>query len=144
MTNLQKLTDLLCEVKEIKEDIMELRFGTEIKYWDTENVKHFYIWKSDFWWELLWLKTSVEWYTDCTAELEEWEEFEIIWNPIEYHHLMMYCEEDYNLKITPLYISIAKYKDYTERFIDFNNTLPLHKQSEEVLWALVEYLSNIK
>ena len=58
------------------------------------------------------------------------------------------CEQydwnDYNLKITSSDISILQYKDYTERFINFDNTLPLHKQSEEVLWALVEYLSKVK
>ena len=189
MTNLQKLTALVCEKKEIKEDIMELRFGTIVwwyisdiwydpngwnwswYWWDTYYRKMIYVsedycipldkelffrfevpdWEDENWYEK-YKEVEVEaWYYkwiededwNYCLELQDDDIKEIIWNPIEYHHLMMYC--NYNNSTNNMFIECNWNVWFWACIITkFNTTLPLHKQSEEVLWALLEYLSNIK
>ena len=66
----------------------------------------------------------------------------IIWNNLEYHHLMMYCEEkwiylyinyDWNIELSDMRI-IAK----------LDNTKPLYLQDEKQLKYIYEYLENNK
>jgi hypothetical protein len=70
-----------------------------------------------------------------------------IWNPIEYHHLMMYCEE----KDLPFCISwdylftFPDFKEFTlksklEIIAKIDYTKPLHQQSEETLWKIFNFL----
>ena len=116
MTNLEKLTKLLCENKEVEKDIMELRFWCYLKHPD--GVIYRITWKRK-------LFTSDE----------------IIWNPIQDHHLRMYClslKLGFNLfedwKVW-LYSPEGKYSLYFE-------PKPLHEQCEEVLGKIYDFLIN--
>lgn len=133
-TNLKKLTALLCEVDEVKKDIMELRFWCKVYYnWEYRII---YDYKNIAWKIFInigrWLSEE---YKD-----NYWIK-EIIWNPIEYHHLMMYCESKW------IKLSINNYNT-TQSGIFFNwngccvldNSKPLNQQSAETLWKIYNFL----
>lgn len=145
MTNLQKLTELLCEVKEIKEDIMEVKyfwsFLLETKDWLCNRVFINYKWyknEDEFIWMCIWeLDKQFQNYTLIYKQI--WFENK----SIEERHIRMYSYNK-NLWIT-IYDDWFVYKWWDEKYITrLDNTKDFDKQSEEVLWALVEYLSNIK
>ena len=126
----QRLTGLLCEVEEIKEDVMELRVGCE--FIDEE------------WDECLILDGSVDiknlvystWCWDCWAcySIKE-----ILWNPIEERHLRMYCEEN------DIFLSIDS--DWSFWTLKHNHNIylwklhynkPFSEQTEEVYEKILE------
>ena len=146
MNNLQKLTDLLCEVKEIKEDISQKAYVVSITS-NEDNRYNNQMFSYIFWkcnskdeaiWKAIWETRKQKENANNKILIELAFEYE---KDIEYHHLMMYCTKN----IIPINISAYWEVSIIQNFIcKFNNTLPLHKQSEEVLWALVEYISNLK
>ena len=148
MTNLQKLTKLLCEVQEIKEDIMELRFGT--KYYLEWKTIWFYTW----YYESRLLSWTDERYTIYEFQyhkknraLKPLSEIKIIWNPLEERHLRMYCQKKKQSACSSSYNFLHIFNRYWEwqtKNIKIDETKSFDKQSEEVLWALVEYISNLK
>lgn len=126
MTYKQKLTDLLCTLDAIEKQIKELKFGCKIIYnWeiivlDNLNYIDSYNYKKLIYNPLCWKICDL-----CEAE--------IIWNPIEYHHLMMYCKEkNFWFIISKSEVNIRNKKGFLSFEIEFDNTKPLSEQSEEV------------
>lgn len=129
MTNLQKLTALLCEVEEIKEDIKKVKEWCRIKY-------------KKYWFKKLWIITAIKndyIFTNMWDMINNY--YKIIWSYISYEYLLLYWKYN-NVNIFISYLWWVW--DDNNYICNLDLTLPLHKQSEEVLWALVEYLSNIK
>jgi hypothetical protein len=135
ITSLENLTSLLCEVEEVNKDIMELRFWTKIRYWSyiVDFLYHFE-WEDVICWKY-WLE---DWIIAMNRKIDE-----IIWNPIEYHHLMMYCDKSQKLQFNIFwnYISIRNLFTRNDSWLIYlNNNLPLHQQSEETLWKIYNFL----
>lgn len=155
MTYLEKLTDLVCQEKDIEKDLKELRFWCKIKSWKNIHI----ITNIEWWW-----KTNAPFldtrYVRCTPYLnfqfdikqkekikllsDDWKWVEIIWNPLELHHLMLYCSK----KWWPFTIGSQwrmmwnKQKDWSYYEIQLDNKKPLHQQSEEVLKNIFEALAS--
>jgi len=131
-TNLENLTSLLCEVEEVNKQIKELKFWTLI------NV-NWIVWKflkETAWWITQFFDNSLCYYNDDTDNPE----IKIIWNSIEYHHLMMYFED----KIEQTTVRFDMYwrfiNEYWEVEFRLDITKPLHQQSEETLWKIFNFL----
>lgn len=134
MKNVDKLRDILCTVDEIKEDIMELRFGTIIK--NTVPAIKRYVCEWDYEWYTIYIEAVDRNYQSTTIETEEWEEMEIIWNGIEERHLRMYCDSKW--------IEWKWFIMEVQTIFDIlDNTKSLQNQSEETLWQIIDYLTNI-
>lgn len=143
MTYLEKLTDLVCQEKDIEKQIKELKFGTEIKVdgikWKVLSVSE--NWKIKF--------IDGKWYIawDDDNKTDEYNpKIEIIWNPLELHHLIWFCENKkikfslqtqflWNLKQTMLFFN-------RNWCCKYDNKKPLHQQSEEVLKNIFEALAS--
>ena len=133
-TNLEKLTALLCEYKEVEKDIMELKFWTKILLKD-------YIWEKT-------INQLVDWFCRefyvCTIKdkFNQNDIEKIIWNQIEERHLRMYCESKwYAFAIWSNWKLIWNRNEegsYTE--IQLENSKPLSEQSEETLWQIFNFL----
>lgn len=132
MTYLQKLTDLVCQEKDIEKDLKELKFWCKLK----SKIN---------WNELFLIKNNYIEY-DTTEWIYNNTNVEIIWNPLELHHLMWYCELKW------IYFKIENYTNSREeklslisiRYhqISYNNTKPLSQQNEEVLKNIFEALAS--
>ena len=149
-TYYNKLKDLLCECEAVNKDIYELRF------WTLVNTKNYWIVKlynlANFLYEDKYLLHNL--YTNSW-----W--FEIIWNNLEYHHLMMYYDyinldlaekiskecpaEEPNVicNFTNIWLKEHK-KEFLELIFNWDNTKPFHLQSEEVFKNIYEYLESNK
>lgn len=134
MNYLEKLTDLVCQEKNIEKDLKELRFWCKLRYgsYIVDFLYHFN-WEDFIHWKY-WFE---DWVLAMNRKIDE-----IIWNPLEFHHLMMYCE---NKKIK---FDIKQFCWESEIFINTDRIVkldvkkPLHQQSEEVLKNIFEALIN--
>jgi len=82
-----KLTDLLKTVKEIREDIEELQFGT---YVEISNRLTRIIWENINW--TFAVRITSNW--RVVSKRFDRQQFKIIWNPLEERMLRMYCEKN--------------------------------------------------
>ena len=128
-TTLQKLTEKLCEIREIKEDITGLRFWCVI--WD-----HRYLWMSEEWYYYL---APIKISRNVINEAWYIEEEEMIWNPIQLHHLIWYCDsKDINLVITQKWY-IWEPRERYSALLDI--TKDLSNQSEETLEKILNFIT---
>lgn len=132
-TNLENLTSLLCECEEVNKQIKELKFWTLISV-------DWLVWKflkETTWWITQFFINSLCYSDDNTDNPE----IKIIWNPIEYHHLMTYCVNKwFRFNISDSYINLYS-KDFTEAcVIKIEYSKSLHQQSEETLWQIYNFL----
>lgn len=137
MTYKQQLTEELCTVPEIEKQIKELKFGCKLKInkynliYDCIDTYDIVVCDIVFDGEKVF---SINWniLSEQVEKKFQWKKSikEIIWNPIEYHHLMMYCEsKNISMRIESLWII---YINANRKICDFDNTKPLSEQSEEV------------
>lgn len=147
MKAIDKLRNILCEVKEIKEDLMELRFGCVLICTDQDekfNIK--LLWEKDDYFGFMLLNDDekpnelpiVDWGNLSTDVLEEdiktWY-YEIIWNPIQERHLRMYCREN---KIPFLLF----YDCPLYSFDILDDSKDLINQEESVIQSIIDFLEN--
>ena len=135
MKAINKLRDILCAGSDkIKDDLMELRFGTLCEFtleWGKEIWK--YIEHCEY-----------NGYFYMTDKMQDWvlpeDNVKIIWNPIQERHLRMYLD----IKTTLTY----KISDDGKFFIDntfiglIDNTKDFHLQDEELLQSIVDFLES--
>ena len=138
-TNKEQLINLLCEVEEVKKDIMELKFWCKLK--------DLFLGKEDtfvcFIWNINCIKTvNVRW-PHHFDKLEPFESrFSILWNPLDYHHLMMYCHK----KMKGWYVDfqvnwILNCRKWETNWVIIQLELkPLSKQTEEVYKSILDFL----
>ena len=138
MTPLERLTAILCECESVKKDIMELREGCIIEFDNWKRRKVFTV--EIFWTQCLQLQRKNRAAQVFVDEALEWENYKIIWNPIQDHHLRMYCEYKWIFYT----ISTAGYIVFenSERWIKLEPK-SLYQQSNETLEALIEFIENI-
>lgn len=132
MTPLERLTAILCECESVKKDVMELRFGCRVLNSYSGDIWE-YIGKD---------KAYHKEYGIWIIKENSISDNEILWNPIQDHHLRMYCEDN------KIYFDIDCYWDvnwavYKEELsIGLDNKKPLYQQSNETLEKIVEFLEN--
>ena len=142
MTYKEKLTNLLKTIPSVKEDLEELKFWCKIKmeedweiwYWRFVNTE--FVWKE---WDNYFVnQTNDDW---SLFDGIEWSDYTIIWNPLDYHHLMQYCWDRNIIRdiiITKQYTTIYT-KD--KKYIDLDNTKSFEQQTEEVYEKIVNFLT---
>lgn len=153
MTYKQQLTDLLCTEKSVDEQIKELKMGCKVILYEND-------WW-DYWWkthEMEDIIISQDWYTLWENDINDYNHiddngwylwhsyYKIIWNPIEYHHLMMYCEEkDINMTLFHDWDMIRYFSKSIEdiEVTKLDNTKPLSEQSEEVYEKILIALNEL-
>ena len=144
-TNKQKLTELLCTVPEIKEDIMELRLWTQINipFWEQSHqytILDYPFDESERWEQTFYCRSNAIWAWSC-KRLDITEINEIIWNPLDYHHLMMYCvKKDILFEISDWLSNYHLWLNGHQ--IPYNYKIPFSEQSEEFYWEILDYLNN--
>lgn len=128
MKAIEKLTEILCSKEDVKKDVMELRFWTNVLIWwhKIRQVINEYPDPSSI---------LVTRYLGCTC-WKKWE-YKILWNNLEERHLRMYCESN-GIKYT-MYESYFQFIDSLV-IIKFDNKKPFHKQNQETLLNIVNYL----
>jgi len=156
----EKLIELLKEVPAIKADLEELRKWCRV-YIIVDNMNDwndnldYYKWimltpKVVFWtmlnnkdYENLedFLNEDLD-YIELLSE----NKFEIIWNPLDYNHLMMYCEEKgIKLQIQANWVIQVINDNETYQIIcNIDNTKSFDLQSEETFEKLYKYFNWIK
>ena len=130
-TPLERLTAILCECESVKKDVMELRFGCIIKtaFWTYKKL----VTKDKFFEKVAYIETLV-----CL----NWQE-EIIWNPIQDHHLRMYCEImwiDITFSVhawSTLLMNTSK--KWFDTVLEHKH---LHQQNDEILEKIIVFLEN--
>ena len=124
MNYYNKLKILLCECEEVKRDIMELKFWTELNcVWRICKLLVEKSWYIDvFNWD--WVYSCLHW------------NYTIIWNPLEERHLRIYLIKH---KLNLFNIYRAKFI-YEECYIELDNSKAFSEQSEEVYEKLYNYL----
>lgn len=160
MTEYQKLVQTLCEVKETKEDIMELKFWTDILFWTGfREAKLIDIIQTNAWDTLMFLDEN----SKIKYLAESWKNYKIIWNPLELRHLMWYLwinEDNVDKIIDEKLISYSSCFDESWRLtilsynvdtskvdiiaVKLDNTKPLHQQEENVFKQINEFLEQFK
>ena len=150
MTYKEKLIELLKEVLEIKSDLEELKFWCKCKYKhspDWWRSKWVYIWENSRFSTDLFRYNSNWNVVDISDKKEWWKWFEVIWNPLEEHHLRMYCEKkwieifiDFEWKVYSFKKELLE--PYTLLF-KLDNTKSFDNQSEEVYEKIFNYLKQI-
>ena len=180
-TNLQKLTSLLCEVEEVKKDIIELRKWFQFSYKTIVDIENEIIlsqvWEivwfqfdnpdMDYycWWEYIsqiivkepnymdnnwWIFVKeIEAYND---EIEKsltdcYDNFKIIWNPLQDYHLRMYLEKkDIDIfEIKWLLLDWTNFKTFNKMPIICRlEPKLLYQQNEEILWKIFNFLIDRK
>lgn len=135
MTYKQQLTELFCTVPEIDKQIKELKIGTKVILKD-------YFWEKILLWSSL-INIMVDEPFNIKIDKYNWLE-EIIWNPIEYHHLMMYCRNNnilysFNNKQWFDIIELKNENDLID--IPLDNTKLFNEQSEEVYENIFNFLN---
>ena len=142
MKPLEELTAMLCECESVREDVMEPIFGCKV-------------WKDT----ILWFNEleDDEWYfkeyilVDDLFNILYWYEWEMIitWNPIQDHHLRMYCEENkINISINEVWELLEGWNiwnihlEYQRLDIFLDNKKPLHQQSNETLTKIINFLKD--
>ena len=147
MTELNKLITTLKGVDEIKESLEELKFWTEVIVED-ENFEIVDTAITD--------RTTgednalIKFKVLCSnKEYKEKDIIEIIWNPIQYNHLLRYFKSinkfTIALKTDSSLIEIWWNKDWSALTIcKFNLTKDLQDQSEETLKKINNFISNLK
>ncbi len=155
-TNLQKLTNLLCEVEEIRKDLEKKAYISWLCFEKNKGLK-VNIWLNieiiDFWGcsskeEAMWKhfkrlqKTEIykehSLFIDCQLEIDK---------ELEYYHLMMYLKKkDINyVEIKWLLLDWTKFKTFNKMPIICRlKPKQLYQQSEETLWKIFNYLIDIK
>ena len=124
----------------VKKDLETLKFGTKVKYctcWHN-NIYEDWIYIDDKYvmsefWEVLEYKNIWQDYLHSTEP-----DIKIIWNNLDYHHIMMYC---YNKNIDLTIVECWEiYNTGNWQFITkLDNTKPFHEQKSEVYKALLDY-----
>lgn len=149
MSYLQKLTDLICQEKDIEKDLSEKEYYVSIVSKNNNRINNqvfiYEFWRCNSKQEAIWLSI------DETRKQKENKDNQIlieVWffknKKIQLHHLMWY----YSKKWWPFAISSEwkmmwnKQKDWSYYEIQLDNTKPLHQQSEEVLKNIFEALSS--
>lgn len=151
MNNYEKLRTKLCEIESIEKDIKELRFWCCAKYKDYKNC--IIVWK----WFLKWkIQIAYQWYNLSEKEsIFQWnnqncfsnvwvnkEELEIIWNKLDYNHLMMY----FNIKkLQWLRIDLLCWRIFNmitdEDIVVLDYTKPFSEQEDKVYWDILNFLN---
>lgn len=162
MTYLQKLTDLVCQEKDIEKDLKEIKFWTELKDKSREDWSNlFYVATNVAWGWLLISSDEADdhcWYeVICWYKCRQIDEFENLWNQLEERHLRMYLKikwTKYLEKQCPadeIFIINNFISNWIDDFLNYNfnyinslldDTKPLSQQSEEVLKNIFEALSS--
>ena len=140
MTYKQKLTDLFCEVSEIKEQRMELKEWCKIEY----SIKQSIVKTTS---SILFVNPYSEniyvhpWHNYKTPKLIKREDVnQIIWNPLGYHHLMMYCAK-YRILIQ-FNIGLIVFLE-NDTMIELDYTKSFSEQNEEVYeWIFIDNRTN--
>lgn len=146
MTYKQKLFNLLCEVEEIKKDLLELRLWTKVKLdnswrigifineFDVKNVDYEenmnVLYKDK-------IELSNEWWLTYNRR---------IGNQIHIHHLLWFCEKNnFSFLIRGRGI-IIRIKWDTKKLVSvyLNNKKPLDEQTEEVFEKIYNFLKKYK
>ena len=150
MTNLEKLTELLCTVPEIEKEQKELRFGCKIKmfdstmYWVDSDYGRYICVDQHFLYQ-----DNPEW---SLFEPEKEQDYKIIWNPIQERNLRMYIMQlTFNDNHWEEYDDFEDSKEwyYKNRKLVMrnnitdilDNTKDLQDQTEETLWKILYFLT---
>ena len=118
--------------EEVKKDLEKLRFWCK--------------WFTLIWWNPVFLSHRILWI--WTSEYNpEWkysnnDTIEIIWNNLDYHHIMMYCN---NIEQTTARFDMYWHfiNEYGEVEFQLDYTKPFHLQDGQVFKSLVEYFKSI-
>jgi len=145
MKPIDKLKELLCTVKEIEEDLMELRLWCKLlnkKSWDILT----YIW----WFDVL-VHNAVAWKYNSYDELKS--RCEILWNHPQERHLRMYIQARINKLFMILwngdFIECNHHKDnhfnnpkyiFKELITTLDNTKDFHLQDDKVIQQILDFL----
>ena len=149
---INKLREILCEVDEIKEDLMELRFWCEIIL---DNKWNKWIYINEFDVKDIDYNENINIISDYGTpwlSSSRWLTYDrTIWNKIEYHHLLMYCEKKlnnwykYSIWNKRIVWTNIKTKDFWYvDWIQLDNTKSLHNQSDEVIEKIINFLTENK
>lgn len=146
----QKLWELLKEVPEIKKDLEELRFWTDLFYknWK-EWINHHetYIWMSH---PYNWTNSQPiikNYHNYCiwsNFSIKQLKELYKINNPIEERHIRMYCEKIKENTIINTNLDTLWVFFIWNCVIRLDNSKPFHQQDEEVYKQLYEYFISLK
>ena len=136
MTYKEKLINLLKTVPSVKEDLEELKFWTYIRKqnWNTARISQTYL---------------EDWYVvDNLSYCITLKDYNIIWNPLDYHHLMQYCEnkkiEIHIISRTLWLFMLDKYwiaDEFNAVILELDNTKSFNQQTEEVYENIVNFLT---
>ena len=122
--------------EKIKKDLETLQFGTEIsRCWSKYKMLNP--------WEFFDENNRTFYLIDDICF--RWDKLNIIWNNLDYHHIMMYCENRKLNLIIAMNWNITSYKKESsnitiyQTWIKFDYTKPFHKQEPIVYKALLDY-----
>ena len=95
--------------------------------------------------EILKFGTEISW---CDDRYHIWDKLNIIWNNLDYHHLMKYCKhkniwiiiDDDTINLNSKFWTL----DLWNTLVKVDNTKPLNEQKSEVYKALLDYFISIK
>ena len=140
----EELIKILCEVEEVKKDLMELKFGTILKSPKTWKTVR-YCWDSYIYWAKWKFAAEVKWKVSDKLRSTN----EIIWNTLEERHLRIYCKAKnimYMQSETGWWhlLSSIDYEDKEGVLFKLDNTKSLNDQSDEVIGVIVKFLESNK
>lgn len=146
MTILKKLTEKLCEVESIREDIMELRFGCKVRcfvidfwYSKDEFIKTYWTFDERQIKPAYCKNTNNNWVTDFEDGVY-YDNRETIWNPIQLHHLLWYCGSN-SKRIVVRWDWVISDVDNWIDICKYDVTKDLSNQSEEVLEKIYNFIT---
>ena len=131
----------------VRKDLEELRFWCKVKihWWDCKVIE--FTWSNLKIWN--WKRYLNYKYPDhIWWNSQNKSNLEIIWNNLDYHHIMMYCKHK-NIWIIIDDDTINLYSkfwtlDLWNTLVKVDNTKPLNEQKSEVYNALLDYFISIK
>ncbi len=134
MKPIEELTNILCECESVREDQQELRFWTIVKmnwYNNIYTLTQLYQREDAEKWDWQ-IKEDMEWVINI-HNIEK-----IIWNPIQDHHLRIYCVENGINLITNSYWEMATPDKSVIIKLDMK---PLSEQSDETLTKIINLIN---
>ncbi len=143
---INSIRDVLCSDKEIEKDLKGFKKWTICKFknspdeWYSEGV---YLWQNTrllsepdlFQYKSNW---NVIQFNIWGLKWGQW--FEIIWNPIDYRHILSYCKnKNIRMCFSPKWMQeISRW--FLQEAIKVNHSKPFEEQEYEVLKQILDYL----
>lgn len=125
----------------VRKDLETLKFGTIVKYktplkWTNPRDYFRYKWEWD--WDNEISLPPIRMYNN--------QAFEIIWNNLDYHHLMIYCDSN-KIRLVIQANGVIKTiiwnwwfeNESYDIITNIDNTKPFHKQEQKVYKRLLDY-----